>query len=63
MIQQANRQSGQALVEYVLTVVLVMSLFFLFNRAILTRIGSLWKTMAAEIAAACPNCTPPEQIQ
>lgn len=57
------QQSGQALVEYVLTVLLVLGLFTMFNNAIVGRITSLWKVMAGEIASACPACERPEQIQ
>ncbi|MBI2605689.1 MAG: hypothetical protein HYW49_06375 [Deltaproteobacteria bacterium] len=56
-------RSGQGLVEYALTVLLVLGLFSIMNYRIMKGIGVLWKTLAAEIASACPDCTRPSQLQ
>ncbi len=56
-------RSGQGLVEYALTVLLVLGLFSIMNYRIMKGIGALWKTLATEIVSACPDCTRPSQLQ
>ncbi len=58
-----SSQTGQALVEYALAIVLIMGIFFIINQQVLKGIGKLWKTLAQEIASACPDCERPPQFQ
>lgn len=58
-----SNSSGQALVEYVLTLITVVGIFIIMNQMVLRGIGNLWTEMAKKVAAPCPNCTPPSEIQ
>ena len=61
--KEYSKQSGQALVEYVLTLVTVVAIFMVMNQIVTRGIGNLWTGLAKRVAAPCPNCTPPSEIQ
>jgi hypothetical protein len=63
MIQPKRRQSGQALVEYAMTIVLIMGVFFIIDLRIRKTVGGLWKMMARDIAPGCPGCEPPDALR
>ncbi len=54
---------GQALVEYVLTIVIVVMIFMAMNHFVMKGVGTIWTVMAKKVAAPCPSCTPPPEIQ
>ena len=58
-----NRQRGQALVEYIMAVILCIGVASMINGSIKKGIAKIWVSMAADIAPGCPGCTPPEQIK
>lgn len=58
-----SQKSAQALVEYVLTLVTIVGIFMIMNQIVLRGIGNLWTSLAKKVAAPCPNCTPPSEIQ
>ena len=59
---QKEYSRGQALVEYVLTLLTVVGLFMIMNQIVMKGIGNLWTSMAKKVAAGCPTCTPPSEI-
>jgi hypothetical protein len=60
--RQKEPQSGQGVVEYVLGVLLILGIFGVVNAGMKKGVVSMWKGMAALIAAPCPRCEPPEVI-
>ncbi|MGE4231984.1 MAG: hypothetical protein AB7F43_01525 [Bacteriovoracia bacterium] len=61
-VQKRRFSRGQALVEYVLAVALIAGVFSVINISTNKFVGNLWKTMAKEIAAGCPDCEASPQI-
>lgn len=57
-----KNQQGQTLIEYALSILVVLGMFFVINNSVLRGIGKLWLTLAKEIAAPCPKCAPPEAL-
>lgn len=55
-------RKGQALVEYALTALVVISVFFVINTTVKRGIGGLWKAMARNIVAGCPGCEVPTEL-
>jgi hypothetical protein len=54
---------GQTLVEYVVTIVIVVAIFNVINLQIQKGIIKLWETLAKEVASACPKgCDPPSSF-
>ena len=53
-------KSGQTLVEYALVILVVIGIYAVMNRSILKGVGKLWKGLASELAAACPDCDKPD---
>ena len=67
MLRRLRRRHkrGQALVEYVLALVLAAGIAMMVERMTKNGIRALWRRMAADIAAACPpgqGCYKPEAI-
>lgn len=66
MIQPRSRrkqQSGQGLLEYALTVLVVLFLFQVMDTQIRKGIAKLWKYLAQNVAAGCPVPSPGEGCQ
>jgi hypothetical protein len=60
-----RREGGQALVEYVLALLLAGGIAVMVQNLTKNGIKSLWRRMAADIAAACPTnqgCMKPDAI-
>lgn len=56
-------ENGQVLVEYLLSVFIVVTSIAFFARNLRVLLFKVWKTMAHEIAAACPDCPAPDESQ
>jgi Flp pilus assembly pilin Flp len=61
--RRIQSQAGQAVIEYVLILAIVMSVMVVLNRGLQTSIRTIWVTLAKEIAAPCPKCEPPRQMR
>lgn len=53
---QAAGHSGQAIVEFLLTLMLVIGVVFALSAAFKDQTGHLWKQFACELSAPCPTC-------
>ena len=62
-LNYSRKKSGQALVEYVLLVFIIVGIFTSIQYITLSGIGRLWKKLGSEIAAPCPTCPAPEEFQ
>ncbi len=52
-------QGGQAVVEYVLVIAMVISIVAIIATSFRKSIRLLWYTLTREIAPGCPDCAPP----
>ncbi len=62
-IVKSRNQTGQALVEYALTILMVVIAFTAVELQIRRNLGQLWNSLARDIAAGCPGCEAPEGLQ
>ena len=56
-------QSGQAIVEYILTVLIAISVVTVISAGFKGTVIRLWQGMAREIAAPCPSCVKDQTIR
>lgn len=56
-------QSGQVLVDYLLTLALTVTIVTLLAQGFRTGLRALWQTIAQEVSAACPGCPPDSTIR
>jgi Flp pilus assembly pilin Flp len=56
-------ESGQAILEYVLMLMVAISVVAILSSGLKTSLLSLWEFMARQIAAACPGCPPPPNVR
>lgn len=54
---------GQAIIEYILLLGLVITLVAVLGRGFRTIQNRVWMEMACVVAAPCPNCPPPRAVQ
>ena len=52
--QQAN--AGQAIVEYILMLLLAIATVVAINGSLSGSVRSLWRTMVNDVAGPCPGC-------
>jgi hypothetical protein len=57
------KEQGQAVVEYILMLVLAVSIVTILAYGFRKSIMSLWVTLSREVAAACPRDCPPNTTQ
>jgi len=57
------RESGQALVEFMLTLLLAISVVTALSFGFRKSLRKFWYTLAREISAPCPKCPPPPGLQ
>ena len=50
------------MVEYMLAVIMCIGISTLISKQMTKGIAKLWKSMAKDIAPACPGCTPPDEL-
>jgi len=55
---KCQEKEGQALVEYILMLVMGISLVIMFNNSFRTTVASIWNFYIRQISAACPGCPP-----
>lgn len=56
-------ESGQAIIEYVILLTIIMSITGLFVGAVRTTRDKMWKQMICDISAACPDCQSTESAK
>ena len=56
-------QEGQAIVEYILGLVITVGVVSAVVIGIKRPLFSLWETFAKEISAACPGCPPEPKVR
>jgi Flp pilus assembly pilin Flp len=56
-------EGGQAVVEYILMLIMAVSLVALIAKGFRTTLFKLWTLFAQEISAGCPGCTPDPKIR
>ncbi len=56
-------EGGQAIVDYVLTLLVVVSVVTILAKGFRTTLLSLWQMMAREISAPCPGCAADPRIR
>lgn len=55
-------EDGQAIVEYLLMLMVAISIVAILASGVRRIVLGLWQVMACEISAACPHCPPPEEV-
>jgi Flp pilus assembly pilin Flp len=58
-----QNESGQAVIEYVLVLAMVVSAITIMSLGFRKGISKLWVSMIKQVAPACPGCTPPAALQ
>lgn len=58
-----HSKRGQAVIEYVLMVLVAMSMVFAFNYGLRNVALKLWMQMTCEVTAPCPHCPTPESVK
>lgn len=56
-------QEGQAVVEYVLMVMIAMAVVGVIATGFRKSLIALWEKMAQDISAPCPGCPPPPDVR
>ena len=54
--------SGQAVVEYVLMVMLALSVVSVIGITFRKTVIRMWEMISKDVAAACPGCPPPSGV-
>ncbi len=54
---------GQAIVEYVLMLAIVVSIIGVLGVGFRRALISLWEKMAKDISSPCPGCAPPPEVR
>jgi hypothetical protein len=58
-----RNESGQAIVDYVLTLLLLVSIVTIMATGFRRSLFSLWKTVSREVSAPCPGCAADPSIR
>jgi Flp pilus assembly pilin Flp len=58
-----NDERGQAVVEYILMLVLALSVVTVIGLGFRKTLFKLWTLFAQEISAACPGCPPDPNVK
>lgn len=56
-------EKGQAVVEYILMLAVVVSLVVAMGVGFRRGLVQLWEKMAKDISAPCPGCVPPPEVR
>lgn len=51
-----SKQSGQAIIEYIILLTIILSMTGLFVASVRSSRDSMWKQMICDVSAACPDC-------
>jgi Tfp pilus assembly protein PilW len=55
-MRQGKQDSGQAIVEYVVTLMMALLILSIVTAGFNASLRKTWKKLAFQIAAGCPNC-------
>ena len=58
-----RKNQGQAVVEYILMMAVVVALIGLLSNGFKNGLVLLWERMAKDISAPCPKCPPPPEVR
>jgi len=53
-----NREDGQALVEYILALSIVITIVTILATGLRTSMYKVWEFYSRQVSAACPGCPP-----
>jgi hypothetical protein len=62
-MRQKTDQSGQAIIEYVILLVLILSIGGLLFAGVRSSRDKMWKQMICDVSAACPDCPATESAK
>jgi Flp pilus assembly pilin Flp len=63
MKEVSRNESGQAVVEYILAVLVAMAIVGAITGAFRKSVVKTWSFMTRQVAAACPGCPPPSSVK
>lgn len=63
MFQVEPQNSGQAIIEYLLILLFVVTLIGGMAAGFRGVIVGYWQEMSCDIAAPCPHCDPPDSVK
>ncbi len=58
-----SNQSGQAIIEYVIMLAIVLSVSGVIQFGMTRSRNKLWKKIICEVSAPCPGCASPESAK
>jgi|GEM_PF-695941 len=61
--RHAGNRSGQAILEYVLMLLIAVAGVAILSRGLKSSLLSIWGYMAQQISAPCPGCKAPENVK
>ncbi|MBS1959753.1 MAG: hypothetical protein JST80_09800 [Bdellovibrionales bacterium] len=61
--RRRHSESGQAIIEYVILLTIILTITGLFVAAVRSSRDKMWKQMICDISAACPDCHSPQSAQ
>lgn len=60
---KSSKQEGQVLIDYLMTLLLVISLVSAIGYSFRRSVFALWQAIAREVSAACPGCPSDPKIR
>jgi hypothetical protein len=58
-----NREQGQAIIEYVLLLSIILSMAGLLVASVRSNRDKMWKRIICDVSAACPDCRSTESAK
>lgn len=58
-----DSQAGQAVIEYILMIVVALSILSVLAFGFRKVLFRVWMQMACSITAPCPHCSPPQELK
>ena len=63
MRKPSYNQSGQAVIEYVLMLLMALSIVSIIGIGFRKSLYRIWQSFAQDISAACPGCPPDPKVR
>lgn len=57
-----SSQNGQAILEFILAMLIAVSIVSAFTMGMRRTVGRFWKQLTCEVVAGCPKCQAPEEL-
>lgn len=61
--EKAHPTSGQAVIEYIITLALIISVITIMASGFRRSLNKMWEFYAKQISAPCPGCPPDPNIR